>query len=126
MTTPVPDPDAFAALLCDWCMEVAPGDRVGIMSTTLAEDVAVALHRAVLERDAWPYVALEPPGLAPDLYPHPFARHRAAPAPRPTQIPPPADPPGGRRGAERLRRTRRARKPHRARRCRSRGRGRRR
>ncbi|MGZ4176642.1 MAG: aminopeptidase, partial [Solirubrobacteraceae bacterium] len=76
MTGPVPDPDAFAALLCDWSMEVRPGDRVGILSTTLAADLAAALHRAVLERDAWPYVSLEPPGLAADLYRHAHERHR--------------------------------------------------
>jgi len=64
MTAAVPDPDAFAALLCDWSMSVAPGDRVGILSTTLAADLAAALNRAVLDRDAWPYIALEPPGAA--------------------------------------------------------------
>ena len=81
MTAPVPDPDAFAALLCDWSMSVAPGDRVGIYSTTLAADLAAALNRAVLERDAWPYVALEPAGLAADLYRHAQARHRSEPPP---------------------------------------------
>ena len=81
MTTPVPDPDAFAALLCDWSMTVGPGDRVGILSTTLAADLAAALHRAVLERDAWPYVALEPPGLGPDLYRLAHPRHRSEPPP---------------------------------------------
>jgi aminopeptidase len=81
MTDRVPDPDTFAALLCDWCLDVAPGDRVGIMSTTRAADLAVAVHRAVLERDAWPYVVLEPPGLAADLYRHAHARHRSEPPP---------------------------------------------
>jgi aminopeptidase len=77
----VPDSDAFAALLCDWSMAVAPGDRVGILSTTLAQDLAAALHRAVLERDAWPFVALEPPGLAADLYRLARSRHRSEPPP---------------------------------------------
>ena len=81
MTAPIPDPDVFAALLCDWSMAVAPGDRVGILSTTLAQDLAAALHRAVLERDAWPYVALEPPGLAADLYRVAGSRHRSEPPP---------------------------------------------
>jgi aminopeptidase len=76
VNTPVPDLDAFAALLCDWSMGVTPGDRIGILSTTLAEGLATALHRAVLERDAWPYVALEPPDLTADLYQHATARHR--------------------------------------------------
>ncbi len=81
MTERIPDPDAFAALLCDWSMGVQPGDRVGIMSTTLAGDLARSLHRAVLERDAWPYVALEPPGLSADLYRLASARHRSEPPP---------------------------------------------
>ena len=81
MTAAVPDPDAFAALLCDWSMGVGPGDRVGILSTTLAADLAAALHRAVLARDAWPFVALEPPGLAADLYRHARERHRTEPPP---------------------------------------------
>jgi len=81
MTAAAPDPDAFAALLCDWSMSVAPGDRVGILSTTLAADLAAALNRAVLDRDAWPYIALEPPGAAADLYRHAQARHRSEPPP---------------------------------------------
>ena len=112
MTTGAPDPDAFAALLCDWCMEVAPGDRVGILSTTLADDLAAALHRAVLERDAWPLRGLEPPGLAADLYRHAHDRHR-------TEPPPTA--PGGRGRAGRLRPDRGARQHHRAGRRRPRG-----
>ncbi len=80
MTTS-PDPAAFAGLLCDWCQQVEPGDRVGIYSTTLAEDLALALHRAVLERDAWPFVRLEPPGLAADFYRHARNRHRTQPPP---------------------------------------------
>jgi aminopeptidase len=75
------DPEAFAALLCDWCMQVAPGERVGIFSTTVAQELAMALHRAVLERDAWPFVRLEPPGLAADLYRHGADRHRSEPPP---------------------------------------------
>jgi aminopeptidase len=82
--TPVPgapDPDAFAALLCDWSVQVQPGDRVGVFSSTLAEPLAIAMHRALLQRDAWPFVRLEPPGLAGDLYRHAGARHRTAPPP---------------------------------------------
>ena len=51
-----PDPAAFAALLCDWCLEVAPGQQVLISSTTLAEPLLTELHAAVLDRDAWPHV----------------------------------------------------------------------
>jgi aminopeptidase len=76
-----PDPAAFAALLCDWCLEVAPGDRVLVESTTLAEPLAVALHRAILERDAWPFLHLAPTGTTADIYRFGNERHR-------TQAPP--------------------------------------
>jgi aminopeptidase len=76
-----PDPGAFAALLCDWCLEVAPGDRVLVESTTLAEPLAIALHRAVLERDAWPFLHLAPPAAAGDLYRFGRERHQTQPPP---------------------------------------------
>ena len=76
-----PDPAAFAALLCDWCLEVAPGARVLVDSTTLAEPLATALHAAILDRDAWPFVRLVPPDLDGDFYRHARERHR-------TQSPP--------------------------------------
>jgi aminopeptidase len=75
------DPAAFATLLCDWSMQVAPGDRVGIYSTTLAQDLALALHAAVLERDAWPFVRLEPAGLGADFYRNASERHLSEPPP---------------------------------------------
>ena len=62
------DADRFAALLCDWCLEVQAGQQVAVVSTTLALQAVSALHRAVLERGAWPLLRLSPPGLAPDLY----------------------------------------------------------
>src|SRR6201996_993337 len=79
--TAVPDPDAFAALLCDWCQQVEPGARVAVYSTPLADDLALALHRALLDRDAWPLVRLEPPGLAAEFYRHALTRHRTQPPP---------------------------------------------
>ena len=48
------DPDAFAALLCDYCLDVQPGQQVLVRSTTLAAPLLLALQRAVLEREAWP------------------------------------------------------------------------
>ncbi len=63
-----PEPDAFAALLCDWCLEVSSGQRVLVNSTTLAEPLAVAMHKAILERDGWPFICLRPPALAADFY----------------------------------------------------------
>jgi aminopeptidase len=70
-----PDPERFAALLCDWCLEVQPGARVLVESTTLAEPLAIALHRAILERDAWPFVRLAPPSLAAEFYRYAGERH---------------------------------------------------
>ncbi|HEY8625595.1 MAG TPA: aminopeptidase [Solirubrobacteraceae bacterium] len=63
-----PDPRAFARLLCDWCLEPAAGDQVLISSTTVAEPLVLALHRALLEREAWPLLRLSPPALAFDFY----------------------------------------------------------
>lgn len=65
---PGPDPDAFATLLCDWCLEVQPAQQVLIVTTTLAESLVSALHRAVLTRGAWPLLRLSPPGVAEDFY----------------------------------------------------------
>jgi aminopeptidase len=62
------DPDAFAALLCDWCLEPAEGDQVMISTTTLAVPLVAAVHRAVLQRGAWSLPRLVPSGLARDFY----------------------------------------------------------
>jgi aminopeptidase len=64
------DADAFAVLVADWCLEVQPGQQIMIETTTLAEEAAVALHRAVLEREAWPLLRLAPAGLEADFYRH--------------------------------------------------------
>jgi aminopeptidase len=50
------NPDAFATLLTDYCLEVRPQQQVLVQSTTLAEPLLLALQRAVLERDAWPLI----------------------------------------------------------------------
>ena len=57
-----PDPDAFAALLSDWCLEAQEGQQVLVRSTTLAAPVLTALQRALLERGAWPLLRPELPG----------------------------------------------------------------
>jgi len=44
--------DGFAALLCDWCLETAEGQRVLVSATSPAEPLVVAVHRALLERGA--------------------------------------------------------------------------
>jgi aminopeptidase len=69
------DPDRFAALLCDWCLEVAPGARVLVVSSTLGERYALALHAAILDRDAWPLLWLSPPALGGEFYRHARERH---------------------------------------------------
>jgi aminopeptidase len=56
------DNAAFAALLCDWCLQVEPGMRVLVATTTLAEPAAAALEAALLERGAWPFLKLAPAG----------------------------------------------------------------
>jgi aminopeptidase len=62
------NPDAFAALLCDWCLEVQAGQQLLVVSTTLAEPLVRSLHRAILERGAWPNLRIAPPSLAADFY----------------------------------------------------------
>ena len=57
-----PDPARFAALLCDYCLEVRPGQQVAVRSTTLAAPLLLALQEALLEREAWPLVRAALPG----------------------------------------------------------------
>jgi aminopeptidase len=70
-----PDPDAFAQLLCDWCLEVSPGQQVLVGSTTLAEPILRAVHRAILERDAWPGMRIALPSQGADFYRHATEHH---------------------------------------------------
>ena len=62
------DPEAFAALLCDWSLEPTEGQQVMVSTSTLAVPLLAALYRAVLERGAWPLLRLSPPGLERDFY----------------------------------------------------------
>ncbi|HTX30332.1 MAG TPA: aminopeptidase [Solirubrobacteraceae bacterium] len=62
------DADAFAKLLCDWCLEVRESQQVLVATTSLAEPVVVSLHRELLERGAWPVVRMSPPQLGADFY----------------------------------------------------------
>jgi aminopeptidase len=62
------DPDRFAALLCDWCLEVRARQQVLISTSTLATPLVRALHRAVLQREAWPLLRLAPSELSADFY----------------------------------------------------------
>ena len=62
------DADAFAALIADWCLEAQPGQQILVLTSTRAQPAAVALHRALLERGAWPLLRLAPDGVTPDFY----------------------------------------------------------
>jgi aminopeptidase len=65
----LPDPDAFADLLCDWCLRVAERDYVLVFSTPQAAPLLRALHRAVIARGAWaPGLRIAIPGVAEDFY----------------------------------------------------------
>jgi aminopeptidase len=69
------DPDAFAALVCDWCLEVRPGQTVVIDSTTAAEPALAALAGALLDRGAWPEFAIALPGHERRFFEHALDRH---------------------------------------------------
>ncbi len=75
------DADAFAALLCDWCLEVEPGQQIQISSTMLAQPLLDALHAAVLDRDAWPLMRMASPAWGADFYAHARERHLDGHAP---------------------------------------------
>ena len=76
-----PDPAAFAALVCDWCLRIEPGERVLVASTTLAEEYVLALHGAILDRDGWPFMQLSPPGAQASFYVHARERHLSQSSP---------------------------------------------
>ncbi len=61
------DPDKFADLLCDWCLEVQAGQQILFETTSLAEPLVVAMHKALLTRGAWPLLRMQPPGLLRDF-----------------------------------------------------------
>jgi aminopeptidase len=63
------DPGRFAALLCDWCLDVHERDYVLISTTTLSAPLIRALHRELITRGAWtPALRIALPGLAEDFY----------------------------------------------------------
>jgi aminopeptidase len=63
-----PDPDAFAALLCDYCLDVQGHEQVLVRSTTLAAPLLLALQGEILRRGAWPLLRVEVPGEASSFY----------------------------------------------------------
>jgi len=57
-----PNPSRFATLLCDYCLDVQPGQQVVVRSTTLAAPLLHALQEELLVREAWPLIRPELPG----------------------------------------------------------------
>jgi aminopeptidase len=70
-----PDPDAFAALLCDWCLEAREGDQVLVGTTVPSMPLALAVHGALLHRGAWPLMRLAADALAESFYRHATDAH---------------------------------------------------
>jgi aminopeptidase len=63
------DPDAFATLLCDWCLDIRECDYVLVFTTTLAAPLIRSFHRELIGRGAWtPGLRIDVPGLAEDFY----------------------------------------------------------
>ena len=65
-----PDPARFAALLCDYCLDVQPGQQVVVRSTTLAAPLLLALQEELLQREAWPLIRTELPGADEGFWQH--------------------------------------------------------
>jgi aminopeptidase len=70
-----PDPDAFAALIADYCLEVKPGHEIVVRSTTLAAPLLLALQTAIMERDAWCILRPELEGEQLGFYDAALGRH---------------------------------------------------
>jgi aminopeptidase len=64
------DNAAFAALICDWCLEVQPGQRILIQTESIAEPAVSALGAALLERGAWSLALLSPAGATAQILHH--------------------------------------------------------
>ena len=59
-----PDPEAFARLLCGYCLDARPGQQVVVRSTALAAPLLLAVQGELLERGAWPLLRTDLPGQA--------------------------------------------------------------
>ncbi len=63
------DPDKFASLLCEWCLDVHERDYVLVTTTPRAAPLVRGFHRAVIARGAWPPgLRIGLPGIAEDFY----------------------------------------------------------
>jgi aminopeptidase len=70
-----PDPEAFAALLCDWCVGAGENDQVLVRTSIPALPLVRALYGALLQRGAWPLIRLTPDVLNADFYRHAREAH---------------------------------------------------
>jgi aminopeptidase len=64
------DPNAFAELLCGYCLAVKEDQYVLVRSSTEATDLLLALQRGILERGAWPVFRIDLPGEQATFYEH--------------------------------------------------------
>jgi aminopeptidase len=78
---PRPDPDAFASLLCNWCLDVQPRQQVLIRSSIHSAPLIRALHREILRREAWPAIRVAPDEIGEEFYLHAREVHLDAFAP---------------------------------------------
>jgi aminopeptidase len=117
-----PDPKAFAALLCGYCLDVEEREQVLVRSTTLAAPLLLELQGEILRRGAWPLLRVEVPGEASSFYANardellddfaPLALTEARKANKVLSIQAPADPRElAGTDPERIARVARARKP---------------
>ncbi len=70
-----------ADLICDWSLRVVPGDAVLVQYPALAEPLAQAVARAILERGAWPSLRPEAPALSRLVVDHAQPAQLDAPSP---------------------------------------------
>jgi aminopeptidase len=64
------DSAAFAALICDWCIEARESDQVLVRATPPGLPLVDALHGALLDRGAWPLIRFSPLAFGDDFYRH--------------------------------------------------------
>jgi aminopeptidase len=60
----------WAALLCDYCFEIKPGQSLMLDTSTNALDLVREVHNALLERGAFPVLKLTYPEQTSDFYRH--------------------------------------------------------
>jgi aminopeptidase len=62
--------EAFARLLCGWCLDVQERQQVLIRSTALAAEPLLALQAEILDRGAWPVMRVALPGQEEGFHAH--------------------------------------------------------